>query len=73
VRCASAGAEARPEGGLRADPAYVVIPGKSLKQFSWNPGGTSAMAMATGVRCDKGGAKCHTKGCTKGCTEWLSE
>jgi hypothetical protein len=25
VRCASAGAE-RPEGGLRADPAYVVIP-----------------------------------------------
>ena len=25
MRCASAGAE-RPEGGLRADPAYVVIP-----------------------------------------------
>jgi hypothetical protein len=25
VRCASAGAE-RPECGLRADPAYVVIP-----------------------------------------------
>jgi hypothetical protein len=25
VRCASAGAE-RPDGGLRADPAYVVIP-----------------------------------------------
>jgi hypothetical protein len=30
VRCASAGAE-RPEGGLRADPAYVAIPRKKKK------------------------------------------
>jgi hypothetical protein len=30
VRCASAGAE-RPEGGLRADPAYVVIPQEKNK------------------------------------------
>jgi hypothetical protein len=32
VRCASAGAE-RPEGGLRAGPAYVVIP-QALKAAS---------------------------------------
>jgi hypothetical protein len=36
VRCASAGAELsqeRPAGGLRADPAYVVIPGNALQKF----------------------------------------
>jgi hypothetical protein len=34
VRCASAGAE-RPEGGLRADPAYVVISQEKKKKRRW--------------------------------------